>query len=140
MFSARFFPAYGVTIFCAPGCPAQADDLLDHRLLFVWDELGEPERVRELLGRYAPFAPAALPNYARRSQHAGENWTYALAEREGATTLGFVLLGLTDAELAQIDDYEGAPIHKVRYALSVRVGDIERVAGVYLAAGSYLGE
>jgi hypothetical protein len=140
MFSARFFPAQGVTIFGPPAAAVQLDDLFIHRLLFVWDELVEPDRVREQIGRYAPFAPAALPNYARRAHRAGGQWVYTLAEQEGATTLGFVLLGLTDQELETLDNYEGAPIHKIRYGLTVRVGDIERVAGVHLAAGSYLGE
>jgi len=140
MFVARFFPTYSVTIFHLPDEQISFDDLLEPRLVFVWDDLMEAARVFELLGRYVPFAAAVLPGYAREVFREGEDREYRLMEAEGALTTGCVLLGVTDVEIEAIDQHEQVPIHRVRHTVRVRVGDLERVATVHSGAGSYLGE
>jgi hypothetical protein len=140
MFLTRFFPAHGVMIFHPPNMVMRFDDLLTEPPLFVWDELQDPAVVQAQIGRLVPFAPALLPNFALRVTRAGEGWSYALVEQEGGAAPGFALLGLTAEELAALDDFELAPIHRLRQPCRIWIGDVERVASVHLAAGSYLGE
>lgn len=140
MFLAKFFPAHGITVFHPPALVVQFDDLLASQLLFVWDELMDPVLVRETLGRDTPFAPAALAGYTRRIERLDGEWVYSLVEQEGAVLAGFVLLGLSDEEFTRLDDRQQAPIHCLRHPCRVRVGNLERVASVHLATGSYLGE
>jgi Gamma-glutamyl cyclotransferase, AIG2-like len=140
MFLARFFPAYSVTVFHLPDVTVRFDDLLEHQLLFVWDELMDPVVVFEQLGRYVPFAPAVLADHARVNLKEGEEREYRLLEQEGALAPGYVLLGLAEADLEVLDGFEQVPIHRVRHTCRVRLGDVERVAVVYSGAGSYLGE
>lgn len=140
MFVARFFPAQAVTVFHLPDTEVQFADLLEHQLLFVWDELADPALLFELIGRYVPFAPALLPDHERRIERDGGEYVYRLAEELGATTPGVVLLGLDEQDLDALDDFQRAPIHRLRQTGRVRVGNLERVAAFYTPAGSYLGE
>ena len=50
------------------------------------------------------------------------------------------LIGVTAEELELLDNYEQAPIHRLRQKRTVRIGDLERVAEVYLATGAYFDE
>jgi hypothetical protein len=138
MFRARFFPAQCVTIFYPPELPADAASLFNEHVVFVWDRLMDPEFAREVLGRYAPFAAAYAPQLARITERGGAEREYRLVEDREAVTPGAVLIGLTDDELARLDDHYRAPMHMTRHKLKVRIGDLERVVDVYLSQGSYL--
>lgn len=140
MFSVRFFPSNCVTIFYPPERPVDAGELFAEHLVFVWDGLLDPAAVRALLGRPVPFAPAVLPGFARNGRRKREEWDFDLTAQDEAHTAGVVLIGVTDAELELLDDFEQAPIHRLRQKGTVRIGDLERVAEVYLVSGAYFDE
>ncbi|MDP8222838.1 MAG: gamma-glutamylcyclotransferase family protein [Candidatus Lernaella stagnicola] len=140
MFVARFFDGRNVVVFHPPELIVSFDDLLEHQLLFVWDELMDPHQVFEQIGRYPPFAPATLPDHARVVEREGEARVYRLIDSEGQLANGFVLLGLSDSEMDVFDQFEQVPIHRVRHTCRVRIGDLERVAAVHSGVGSYLGD
>jgi hypothetical protein len=140
MFLARHYSLHAVTIFHPPDLTAQFDDLLASQLLFVWDDLQDPACVFRQIGRHVPFAPAVLPGFVRVAQKTGDAVAYRLDEQEGAFVTGYVLLGLAENELLRLDEFAQVPIHRIRHGCRVRVGDLERVASVHLASGSYLGE
>ena len=127
-------------IFYPPEQSVALDDLLESQLLFVWDELLDPDRRAVLLGRHAPFAPAFLPGFARRIIRAEDGFAYELTENEDAVTGGFVLLGLTAGELEIFDQFEQVPMHRIRHTRLTVVGNLERVASVHLTEGAYLAE
>jgi len=138
MFRARFFPAHCVTIFYPPELPADPSSLFVEHVVFIWDELMDPEASRAVLGRYAPFAAAYAPHLARAGGRGGPEREYRLVEDREAIAPGVVLIGLSDDELARLDDHYHAPMHMTRHKLKVRIGDLERVVDVYLSQGSYL--
>ncbi len=138
MFRARFLPAQCVTIFYPPELPADSRSLFAEHVVFVWDQLMDPELTLKVLGRYVPFAPAYVPHLARHAVR-GREREYRVAEEKDAVLAGVVLIGLTDDELALLDDHYRAPMHMNRRKHRVRIGDLERVVFVYLKEGSYLG-
>lgn len=140
MFSVRFFPSNCVTIFYPPERPVDVGELFTEHLIFVWDRLMDPAVVRNLLGRSVPFAPAVLPGVAREGRRRHEEWEYDLTAQDESLMPGVALIGVTTEELERLDDFEQVPIHRLRQKRTVRIGDLERVADVYLATGSYFDE
>ena len=140
MFRTRFFDSHCIAIHYPPETSISLSDLFEGRVVFVWDELMDPETVRDLLGRYVAMAPAFVTGRARRAEREGAKKRFRLVEEEGAITQGLVLIGLSEEELTRLDDHQRAPIHLARQKEKVRIGDLERVVEIYLSSGAYLGE
>jgi len=138
MLRSRFFPAHSIHLFHTFDQTVGLNDLFTGQLIFVWDALMDPEAVAQLLGRNVPFGPACLRGYGRTAVRKGGEWQFALKEDEDGITPGVVLIGLSEADLEKIDQFEQAPLLTARHKLKIRIGDLERVAGVYLRSGSYL--
>jgi gamma-glutamylcyclotransferase (GGCT)/AIG2-like uncharacterized protein YtfP len=70
--------------------------------LFVYGTLLDPKTRRAVIGRPCHTRAATLAGYARREGH----YPYLEAD-PAARTAGLLVLGLSRAELARLDDYEG---------------------------------
>jgi gamma-glutamylcyclotransferase (GGCT)/AIG2-like uncharacterized protein YtfP len=72
--------------------------------LFVYGALLNPDERERLLGRRVTAFPARLPGYERGRKH-----YFFVMQREGAEVAGAILAGLSDDELAILDEYEEVP-------------------------------
>ena len=74
------------------------------RRLFVYGELCKPAVLVAELGRVSPMRPAILSGY-RRNRIPSTGY-YQAARQNGATIVGLLIDGLTDADLEHLDVYE----------------------------------
>ncbi len=106
--------------------------LEDPRATFVWGKLMSPHFIKELLGRSLPFCPAEIQGYARVPS--GD--FYALRKRSGATTQGVVLLGLSEKDVAGLNEYEQIPQVMERRRMMVTMGTLKRRTFFYIKKGT----
>lgn len=102
--------------------------------LFVYGTLIRPDIQLAVIGRQCAMAPASLAGFEVKQGR----WPYLVAN-PAATTTGFLLTDLTDAELGKLDDYERVDVPGVdhdiyeRRCLDIRGGDGQALsAWVYL--------
>lgn len=131
MFQASFFPQTGLLILHPPELPVRSDDIFEHDLLFVWDDLMSPHQAREIVGRFVPFAPAVIGGLARITDRLRETYSFEIERQEESILQGAVLIGITAGEMDAIDRFERCPIHMVRKKVEVRIGDVPRIAQMY---------
>jgi len=134
MFQISFFPSNGLLIIHPPEFPVRSDDVFEHDLLFVWGDLMNPHFVREITGRFIAFAPSVLTGFARKAEKIGEGYSFSLIPREDSFVQGVILIGLTEDDLNALDRFERCPAHMVRKKVEVKVGDLPRIAQIYLPA------
>jgi gamma-glutamylcyclotransferase (GGCT)/AIG2-like uncharacterized protein YtfP len=84
------------------------------RPLFVYGSLLDPAERARLLERSTTALPACLAGYER-----GRKRYFYVTKREGAEVPGAILTGLSDAELAILDDYEDVPRLYTRERINV---------------------
>jgi len=106
--------------------------LEDQRATFVWGKLMSPLFIKELLGHSLPFCPAEIGGYARVPS--GD--FYGLRKRNGATTQGVVLLGLSEKEVAGLNEYEQIPDVMERRRIMVTMGTLKRRTFFYIKKGT----
>ena len=106
--------------------------LEDPRATFVWGKLMSPHFIEELLGHALPFCPAEIQGYARVPS--GD--FYALRKRRGATTQGVVLLGLSEKDVAGLNEYEQIPDVMDRRRIMVTMGTLNRQTFFYIKKGT----
>ncbi len=106
--------------------------LEDPRATFVWGKLMSPHFIKELLGHALPFCPAEIQGYARVPS--GD--FYALRKRRGATTQGVVLLGLSEKDVAGLNEYEQIPDVMDRRRIMVTMGTLNRQTFFYIKKGT----
>lgn len=140
MFKVQYHAANALMIVHPPELSISPGDLFEDHVLFVWDQLMDPQVVHDLLGRYAPFVPAFATGLLRTVKRKDDGWDYDLIEEDNAVLQGSVLVGLSAEELTKLDDFEQVPIHRARHKVKVHLGDMERVVDIHLRAGSYLEE
>ncbi len=104
----------------------------DPNATFVWGKLMDPAFIKQLTGRPAPFCAAEIRGYARVPTRD----FYALRHRKGATTQGVVLLGLTDKEVAALNEFEQIPHVMERRRIEVVMGNMRRKVFFYIKRGS----
>lgn len=76
----------------------------DDSSLFVYGALLRDVQVRQLLGRDVASMPARLAGYER-----GHARYFFLRVRQGATSQGRLLHGLSQSDFAILDKFEGVP-------------------------------
>lgn len=96
-----------------------AATLSRHRL-FVYGTLQCPQRLHDLIGRSLPGMPAQLRGY-RCGRVARADFP-GIVPDPAASTQGQVLCGLTAAELACLDQYEGELYRRVRITTTLANG------------------
>jgi len=132
MFQTTYFPANGQLIIHAPDQRVTPDDLFEKDLLFVWDDLMDPHKVREITGRYIPMTPAVLHDFARRKATAPFVSGCVLKKSAGDFVLGAVLIGANEEEAEALAKKCLFPMRAVREKVEVLMGDLPRVAMTYL--------
>jgi len=106
--------------------------LEDPKATFVWGKLMNPHFIRKLLGHSLPFCPAEIQGYARVPS--GD--FYALKKKKGATTQGVVLLGLSERDVAGLNEYEKVPDVMERRRIRVSMGTLKRRTYFYIKKGT----
>lgn len=102
--------------------------------LFVYGTLIRPDIQQAVIGRQCAMAPASLAGYEVKQGR----WPYLVAN-PAATTAGFFLADLTDAELGKLDDYERVDVPGVDPNIYERRRlDIRAAAGAMVSAWVYL--
>lgn len=91
-----------------------AEHLVMMDALFVYGSLLEELKRREILGHRVEVVAARLEGFER-----GRARYYFLIPAEGATTVGMVMLGLTDDDWRRLDAYEEVPILYTREQVEV---------------------
>jgi hypothetical protein len=134
MFQASFFPSSGFLIIHPPDHPVKSDDVFEHELLFVWGELMNPHFVREIIGRFIPFAIAVLEDFTRKTEKIGDHYSFSLIPQTGSLMQGVILIGLTDEDFDALDRFERCPVHMIRKKVEIKVGDMPRIAQMYFPA------
>lgn len=104
----------------------------DSEATFVWGKLMNPHFIRKLLGHALAFCPAEIRGYARIPS--GD--FYVLKKKEGATTQGVVLLGLSAKDREGLDTYEQIPNVMERRRIMVTIGTMKRRAFFYIKKGT----
>ncbi len=103
------------------------------RPLFVYGSLRDPEVRTMLLGPHPGLTtcPAVLPGYARQTVP-GFGYPFVVPADADAQVVGELLLGLTDEDLARLDDYEDldAGLYE-RVSVLVETADGQRDAWTY---------
>jgi len=108
-----------------------AKDRPGNDCLFVYGTLVEASMRTRLLGREVGYVAARLDGYER-----GCKRHFFIAAKTGASTVGLVLRGLTDAEFKILDQYEEAPSLYTRERIEVVVdGGNAMRCWVYLPTG-----
>ena len=98
-----------------------------HRL-FVYGTLMQEELLRRLLQRVPPAVPAILANY-HRSRLPGRSYPGIRYVRNRQVD-GYLLTGLSTAQLQRLDRYEGSEYRRARVRVDTAQG--RRVTWVYL--------
>jgi len=140
MFQATTFYPHCVTIFHPPEIAVSMDMLFESELLFAWGQLIDPHTIKDQLGRYVPFAPAAIHGYSRRTLNEFNHWRFDLDTDKNRQVQGSLYIGITEEEFAYLDEIEKVPIHMLREKILCTVGNIERMGWVYLRQGALIGK
>jgi len=86
--------------------------------LFVYGRLVDEAHRIELIGRRVEAIAATLRDYERgRGRH------FFILPRPGASTIGLLLIGLSDAEFVDLDEYEEVPTLYTREKVAVELTD-----------------
>jgi hypothetical protein len=133
-----FFPSNRLNIFHPPEQKVSTDMLFEKELLFVWDSLLDPQQVKQALGRRLPFTPGMIEGYECSGKNLRSEWTYSLAPNPDAITTGVVLIGLDQKDFVVLDQFQQAPIFRVRTKVRCRIGNIERIVSVYVLQGALI--
>jgi len=128
MFDTTFFRDDLAMVVHPAGMKATKRLLLDPRATFVWGELMNPHFIHGLLGRYVAFAPARLHGYERRRTKS----FFDAVPKKGATVQGVVLLGLSAADVAKLNEFERVGVVMRRTSGNVSIGHFSRRAALYL--------
>lgn len=99
--------------------------------LFVYGALLDSSERRRLLGRSVNGEPARLEGYAR-----GRSRYFFVTPRENSVVEGEILSGLSDVDIAILDEYEEVPRLYIREQIEVVASD-GKLSGcwIYLPAG-----
>jgi len=91
---------------------------------FVCGALQDPEKMTELLGHPAPFAPGVVYGYDHRVVHIdGQQVPLMLPDRQPNRALtGIIWLNLTAADLAAIESLEMEGNYRLRVDIEVLAG------------------
>ena len=103
------------------------------RHLFTYGTLQNAEILAQVVGRSWPSSPAVLKGYAR--YRVNDKPYPAIVEEPGAQVQGSLYSGVTEPELARLDDYEGELYE--RCSLRVWVGTQALDASTYLLRPEY---
>ena len=139
MFQVSTFMPHFVTIVHPPECCVTMDMLFETELLFAWGPLADPHNLHEFLGRYVPFAPAYVEGFTRSVTSNYGEWHPVLREERDGIVQGVVLIGLSEPEIENLDQYERVPMHMQREKIPCMIGNLQRIVQIYLTRGSYLG-
>lgn len=103
--------------------------------LFAYGGLTRPEVMERLLGRLPPYRPAVLYNHRRVLDE--ETGFFRVVPSQGSKVDGLLYEGLSEAELAKLDEYEevGRGLYR-RERAEVRVGNLRRSAWIYQGPGT----
>ena len=132
MFRVTWFEEYLLEVVHPEGRRVAREILEDPRATFVWGKLMSPHFIRKLLGHSLPFCPAEIQGYARVPS--GD--FYALRKKIGATTQGVVLLGLSEKDVAGLNEYEQIPHVMERRRRMVTMGTLKRQTFFYIKKGT----
>lgn len=99
--------------------------------LFVYGALLDSSERRRLLGRSVNGEPARLEGYAR-----GRSRYFFVTPRENSVVEGEILSGLSDVDIAILDEYEEVPRLYIREQIEVVASD-GKLSGcwIYLPVG-----
>jgi len=106
--------------------------LEDPRATFVWGKLISPHFIKKLLGHSLPYCPAEIQGYVRVPS--GD--FFALKKKRGGTVQGVVLLGLSDDDVAGLNEFEQIPHVMVRRRIMVSLGTLKRRTFFYIKKGT----
>lgn len=91
------------------------------------------ELVEAIIGRGPAWEPAFLPGYKRC--RLSETPYAVIARKSGETVEGLLLKGLTDADLALLDRYEGELYAPIEVTVACADGSSARALAYGIAAG-----
>ena len=135
MFQVSFYPQYCIGIIHPPDIPVSTDLLFESDLCFVWGFLADPHFIQNLLGHFVPYAPASVNGLKRRIMQDHDQWEFRIARQDGGIVQGVVLIDLSVEDYIKLDEFEQVPIHMDRKKVQCMIGDLERVANIYLPQG-----
>jgi hypothetical protein len=100
--------------------------------VFVCGSLMDPKFVAGMLGHEIAMAPAVATGFSRGWGEADGKKFHFLREDADGMVPGVILLGLSEADIAKIEEFEQAPRVRRRADIKVIVGDITLSAHTYL--------
>jgi gamma-glutamylcyclotransferase (GGCT)/AIG2-like uncharacterized protein YtfP len=86
--------------------------------LFAYGTLLDQSVQQKIIGREVPATPAILPGYTNCGVNINGTTYMRIEPEAGATIEGGVLEGITEAELARTDRYEGADYVRIPVTLA----------------------
>jgi len=109
-----------------------ADPMAGAVRVFVCGTLMDPAFVANMLGHKIAMAPAVARGFSRGWGEAdGKKFHFLKHDPEGMTP-GVILLGLDDADIAKLEQFEQVPHIRHREDITVVVGDVTLSAHTYL--------
>ena len=103
------------------------------RRVFVCGSLMEPKFLANLLGHEAAMAPALARGHIRGWGETDGKKFHFLRADPGGTVHGVVLLGLSDADMEKLEQFERVPEVRRRADIEAAIGDVALPAVTYLA-------
>ncbi len=122
-------------LYFVDGPPGDKDYFAGKINVFVCGSLQHPGRMSPLIGRSAPFAPAAARGFLRRWEKAdGRDVPFMLPDPDdpGSVLTGIVWLDLSGEEVERIEEVELRAGLRKRIAVEVKVGERAVAAITYI--------
>ena len=128
MFQTTFFKEDLAMIIHEEDTRATRALLEDPRAAFVWGELMDPHFIHNLLGNFLPFAPCWLEGFRRVRTET----FFDLEKAAGESVQGVAILGMSDEDMAKLDEFEKEGDLMRRTEGRVHIGHFSRSASIYV--------
>jgi len=112
---------FSIVIKPEDGC---SDPRESEERIFVCGSLMDPEFVAGIIGHPVSMAPAVVKGFSRGwGETGGKRFHFLQVDSEGIVQ-GMALLGLSNEDIARLEEFEQVPDVRMKMALAIHIGDI----------------